>query len=135
MPWTYILKCNDGTFYTGSTNGELESRVWQHNHDDQYAANFTRRRRPVVLAYAEQFDTVDAASRREKQIQGWSRAKKIALIELRGHDLPALSRSRGSDASTSSATQDANPRDGDASTSSAIQDEKRRGQPQPDVGP
>ena len=105
MAWTYILICNDGSFYTGSTNGELESRIWQHNNDPDYAANVTWKRRPVVLAYAEQFDTVDAAFWREKQIQGWSRRKKIAVIELRGADLPDLSRSRAGDASTSSATQ------------------------------
>lgn len=105
MAWTYIVECNDGSFYTGSTNGDLDSRVWEHNHDDQFAANFTRKRRPVALVYAEQFETVDAAFRREKQIQGWSRAKKLALIELRGHELPGLSRSRAGDASTGSATQ------------------------------
>lgn len=105
MPWTYILRCNDGSFYTGSTNGELESRIWQHNNDPDYAANYTWKRRPVRLLYAEQFDTVDAAFHREKQIQGWSRAKKLALIEERGADLPRLSKSRSGDASTSSATQ------------------------------
>ncbi|CAH0259850.1 hypothetical protein SRABI76_03459 [Microbacterium oxydans] len=107
MAWTYILRCSDGSFYTGSTNGELDSRVWQHNHDDAFAANFTRKRRPVVLVYVERFDTVDAAFFREKQLQGWSRAKKIALIEERGHDLPELSKARGRDASTGSATQGA----------------------------
>ncbi len=107
MPWTYILRCSDGSFYTGSTNGELEARVWQHNHDDDYGAAYTRKRRPVELAYAEHFDTVDKAFFREKQVQGWSRAKKIALIEERGDDLPRLSASRARDASTSSATQEA----------------------------
>ncbi|MFE7196517.1 GIY-YIG nuclease family protein [Microbacterium oxydans] len=105
MAWTYILRCNDGSYYTGSTNGDLEARVWEHNNDDQYAAHFTRRRRPVVLVYAEQFETVDAAFFREKQIQGWSRRKKLALIEDRAEDLPGLSRPTGGDASASSATQ------------------------------
>ncbi|MCT1396228.1 GIY-YIG nuclease family protein [Microbacterium sp. p3-SID338] len=95
MPWTYILECRDGSFYTGSTNGDLEARVWEHNHDDAFAADFTRRRRPAALVYAECFDTVDAAFFREKQIQGWSRRKKIALIESRWEDLPSLSRSYG----------------------------------------
>ncbi|WP_241160429.1 GIY-YIG nuclease family protein [Microbacterium sp. Y-01] len=105
MAWTYILRCNDGSFYTGSTNGDLEARVWEHNHDDQFAANFTRRRRPVVLVHAEHFETVDAAFFREKQIQGWSRRKKLALIEDRSEDLPDLSKPSQGDASTSSATQ------------------------------
>ncbi|MBO0980989.1 GIY-YIG nuclease family protein [Microbacterium sp. SD291] len=94
MAWTYILRCADGSFYTGSTNGELESRVWQHNNDPDFAAKFTWKRRPVHLAYAERFDTVDVAFFREKQIQGWSRKKKLALIEERGDELPELSRSR-----------------------------------------
>lgn len=96
MAWTYILQCNDGSFYTGSTNRDLGSRVWEHNNDDYFAASFTRKRRPVVLVYAELFETVDLAFYREKQIQGWSRRKKIALIEERGADLPALSRSSSS---------------------------------------
>ena len=94
MAWTYILRCRDGSFYTGSTNGDLEARIWEHNHDDVWAARFTSERRPLVLAYAEEFDTVDAAFYRDKQIQGWSRAKKIALIDGRGDKLPELSRSR-----------------------------------------
>lgn len=94
MPWTYILRCRDGSFYTGSTNGDLESRVWEHNHDDQRAANHTRKRRPVTLAYAEEFKTVDEAFAREKQVQGWNRQKKLALIEMRGVDLPELSKSK-----------------------------------------
>ena len=52
MPWTYILECRDGSFYTGSTNGDLEARIWEHNHDDAFAALHTRRRRPVSLVYA-----------------------------------------------------------------------------------
>ncbi|MDQ0725224.1 GIY-YIG nuclease family protein [Microbacterium sp. W4I20] len=111
MAWTYILECIDGSFYTGSTNGDLDARVWEHNKDDLRAANFTRKRRPVTLAYAEHFETVDAAFRREKQIQGWNRRKKDAPIERRGSELPELSRSRVTDASTGSATQ---PRGSDA---------------------
>ncbi|WP_017202329.1 GIY-YIG nuclease family protein [Microbacterium algeriense] len=98
MACTYILRCNDGSFYTGSTNGDLEARVWEHNHDDQFAANFTRRRRPDVLVHAEHFETVDAAFFREKQIQGWSRRKKLALTEDRSEDLPDLSKPSVGDA-------------------------------------
>lgn len=107
MAWTYILRCHDGSFYTGSTNGDLEARVWEHNHDGAWAARFTSKHRPVVLVYAEEFATVDAAFYREKQIQGWSRVKKIALIENRGHELPELARTRTPGrASTGSATQE-----------------------------
>lgn len=94
MAWTYILRCEDGSFYTGSTDKDLDARVWEHNNDDVLAANFTRMRRPVVVAYAEQFDSIEMAFAREKQLQGWGRAKKSALIEGRGFDLPGLARAR-----------------------------------------
>lgn len=92
MPWMYILECADGAFYTGSTNGDVAARVWAHNFDDVHSAAFTRKRRPVRLVYAEDYPTVDAAFAREKQVQGWSRRKKLALIEGRVDELPALSR-------------------------------------------
>lgn len=82
MPWVYILECADGSFYTGSTALEhVEGRVWQHNSDDRAAANYTRSRRPVSLAFAQHFDRVDEAFAREKQIQRWSHTKKRALID------------------------------------------------------
>lgn len=114
----YIAECRDGSFYTGSTGKDPEIREWEHNHDPVLSASYTRRRRPIRIVYVEQFDRIESAFHREKQVQGWSRAKKQALIDLRGTDLPALSRSRNgtaTDASTSSATGTAN----DASTSSA----------------
>ncbi|PKI91959.1 hypothetical protein CW368_03670 [Actinomycetales bacterium SN12] len=94
MPWMYILECADGAYYTGSTNGDVAARVWEHNFDDVHSAAFTRKRRPVKLVYAEDYPTVDAAFAREKQVQGWSRRKKLALIEGRADELPPLSRSR-----------------------------------------
>ena len=93
MPWIYILKCCDGAYYTGSTV-DLPLRVAQHNAG--FGANFTRKRLPVEVVFAEESESVELAFRREKQIQGWSRAKKEALIEARWDDLPALSRRPGS---------------------------------------
>lgn len=78
MPYMYILECNDGSLYTGST-WNLEKRLAEHNAG--VGANHTKGRLPVTLKYAEYFDRVENAFKREKQIQGWSRAKKIALIE------------------------------------------------------
>ena len=105
MPWTYILECRGGAFYVGSTGRELESRIWEHNNDDEMAASFTRKRRPVRLVYAEWFDAVEMAFAREKQLQGWRREKKLALIASRGADLPRLSQSGPEPAaSTGSAT-------------------------------
>ena len=80
----YILKCADDTLYVGSTN-DLESRLWQHAHGE--ASAYTRRRLPVELVYTEDFDSTDAAFYREKQVQGWSRAKRDALIEGRAADI------------------------------------------------
>ena len=73
----YILECADGTYYTGSTTN-LEIRLEQHQSGD--GANHTKKRLPVKLVYAEQFDTVETAFHREKQVQGWNRRKKEALI-------------------------------------------------------
>lgn len=92
MPWVYILECRDGTFYVGSTR-DLEARVQEHQ--DGKGAAYTRRRRPVRLAWAEEFSNVGDAFAMEKRLQGWSHAKRLAVIEGRWTDLPGLSRSRG----------------------------------------
>src|SRR5690606_29287443 len=76
--YMYILQCADGSFYTGSTK-TLALRIEQHNLGE--GANFTAYHRPVKLVYYEAFDRIDAAFAREKQIQKWTRAKKIALIQ------------------------------------------------------
>ncbi|NVM94026.1 GIY-YIG nuclease family protein [Arthrobacter wenxiniae] len=91
MPHVYILKCNDGSYYVGST-WNLERRLLQHNAGE--GAAYTRRRRPVALVWAQEHDRVDSAFAVEKQIQGWSRAKREALIEGRLKDLPVLSEAR-----------------------------------------
>lgn len=77
MPYTYILECADGSFYTGSTR-DLERRLWQHQNG--LGARHTAKRLPVKLVYYEVYDRIDQAFYREKQIQGWSRQKKQALI-------------------------------------------------------
>lgn len=92
MPYVYILECHDKSFYVGST-WDMERRLFEHN--EGLGAAFTRRRRPVRLAWHGWYDSVSAAYAMEKQIQGWSRAKRQALIYGRFEDLPALSR-RGS---------------------------------------
>ena len=75
--YMYILECYDGTYYTGSTNN-LELRFQQHQAGE--GANHTRKRLPVKLLYFEEYDRIDTAFYREKQVQGWSRKKKEALI-------------------------------------------------------
>ncbi len=85
----YILKCEDGSYYTGSTVN-LELRLAQHQNGE--GSNHTRKNLPVVLVYYEEFQKIEDAFYREKQIQGWSRKKKEALIENRSEDLPLLSK-------------------------------------------
>ena len=89
MPFVYILRCSDGSYYVGSTR-DLEQRMWQHNTGK--GAEYTKRRLPVELVFAEEFERVDEAYALEKRIQGWSRRKREALIQRRFDDLPALSR-------------------------------------------
>ena len=75
--YMYILLCSDGSYYTGSTNN-LDLRLAQHQAGE--GANHTKKRLPVKLIYYEEFQRIDEAFNREKQIQGWSRKKKEALI-------------------------------------------------------
>jgi len=89
MPHVYILKCGDGSFYVGSTRN-LEYRLAQHQAG--LGGAYTSKRQPVELVFAEEYDRIDDAYAREKQVQGWGRAKRIALIERRFGDLPGLSR-------------------------------------------
>lgn len=87
--YIYILGCSDGTYYTGSTT-HLETRLAQHQAGE--GAKYTQTRLPVELLYYEDFDRIDEAFEREKQVQGWSRKKKEALISNCLEDLPYLSR-------------------------------------------
>lgn len=87
----YILECNDSSLYTGSTTN-LELRIQQH--EDGQGANYTSKRLPVRLVYYEEYDRIDEAFYREKQIQGWSRKKKLALIHSMDGKLPELAECR-----------------------------------------
>ena len=88
--YMYILECADGSYYTGSTN-DLDARVIEHQ--DGEGANYTKKRLPVKLVYFEEYDRIDDAFYREKQVQRWRRQKKEALINGEFQKLPALSRS------------------------------------------
>ncbi|MEH2044196.1 GIY-YIG nuclease family protein [Nostoc sp.] len=77
MAYMYILECADGSYYTGSTT-DLERRLWQHQQGE--GANHTAKRLPVKLVFCEYYQCVVDAFEREKQVQGWSRKKKQALI-------------------------------------------------------
>lgn len=77
MNVTYILRCSDGTLYTGWTN-DIEKRLAAHN--DGTGAKYTRGRRPVELVYYEEFATKQEAMRREVAIKKLSRAEKMKLV-------------------------------------------------------
>ena len=81
MNYTYILKCSDETLYTGWTN-DLEKRINAHNAGK--GAKYTKNRRPVELAYYEEFATKEEAMSREYAIKQLTRRKKEELIK-KGH--------------------------------------------------
>jgi putative endonuclease len=73
----YILECATGQYYIGSTK-DLKKRIEEHQRGE--GANFTTKYLPAKLVYYEEFNRIDLAFDREKQVQGWSRRKKEALI-------------------------------------------------------
>ncbi len=89
--FVYILKCSDGSYYTGITDN-LERRLWEHNYYDDKTV-YTYARRPLELKYFERFQNVLSAIAREKQIKGWSRKKKEALFREDWEELKRLSKS------------------------------------------
>lgn len=91
MNYTYILRCSDGSFYTGWTNN-LEKRLDSHNEGK--GAKYTRARRPVELAYYEVFNTKEEAMRREWQIKRMTRKRKILLIEQQTDGIKTKEESR-----------------------------------------
>ena len=76
--FVYIVECSDGLYYVGSTDN-VEVRVAKHNSGEY--CGFTSRRRPVKLVFAQEFKSAMDAVSAERQLKGWSRAKKLALIE------------------------------------------------------
>lgn len=77
MNYTYIVRCRDGSLYTGWTNN-LEKRLKDHNSGR--GAKYTKSRRPVLLAYYEEFATKEEAMRREWEIKQLSRKEKEQLV-------------------------------------------------------
>jgi putative endonuclease len=86
--YMYILKCFDNSYYVGSTKN-LNVRLLQHQSGE--GSNHTKKYLPVELVYFEVFSRIDLAFYREKQIKGWTRNKKEALINSKEVDLNALS--------------------------------------------
>ena len=90
--YVYILQCADGSYYTGVTNN-IEIRLQEHlNGEDTRCYTFSRR--PVILKFQEAYHFVYDAISREKQIKGWTRKKKDALISGDMNALKRLAKNR-----------------------------------------
>jgi putative endonuclease len=76
--YVYMLRCADGSHYVGSARRGLDQRVGEHNAG--VYGGYTSTRRPVTLAWAQHFPNITDAIAVERQIKGWTRAKKEALI-------------------------------------------------------
>jgi len=77
--FVYILECADKSLYVGCTNN-LEKRLEQHNNS-KWGAHYTKIRRPVILKYSENFPTLKEARKRESEIKGLRREKKLGLFK------------------------------------------------------
>jgi len=86
--FVYILLCCDGSYYVGCTSGSMEKRVAEHEAGtfDGYTAH----RRPITLVFQRAFERIEEAVSAERQVKGWRRAKKEALIRGGYAALPPL---------------------------------------------
>jgi putative endonuclease len=96
--YVYILKCHDGSTYTGITN-DLRRRIIEHQ-EGLLKGCYTQNRRPITLLYFEHFKDPISAICREKQIKKWSRGKKLALVKGDTGLLKQLSKAHVSTSST-----------------------------------
>jgi len=87
--WLYILKCADDSYYVGTSRVSLEQKVAEHNAG--HYGGYTAKRRPIALAFSQSFDRITDAIAAERQVKGWSRAKKEALMRGDFEGLKTLS--------------------------------------------
>jgi predicted GIY-YIG superfamily endonuclease len=88
--WVYILLCADGSYYVGSARGALADRLAKH--DSGLHDGYTKARRPIRLVWSQNFQYITDAIAAERQIKGWRREKKEALIKGRLDLLPTLAK-------------------------------------------
>jgi len=98
--FVYMLRCADGSYYVGHTD-DLEARMHQHVHG---LVGYTATRKPVDLAWSGEFETREGAIAFERQIKGWSRAKKEALMRGDWAAIRQLARSRSNRGCTPAST-------------------------------
>ena len=92
--FVYMLRCADSSYYVGSATGDdLSTRIAQHDSGAYPGYTFTRR--PVTLIWSEHFDRITDAIAAERQIKGWSRAKKEALARGDWSSVKAFAKRRG----------------------------------------
>ena len=89
--WIYILKCSDGSYYTGHTD-DLDRRIAQHLNGE-LSTCYTFSRLPLELVFSQEFPTREEALASEQQIKGWSRKKKEAMIRGDWVEVSRLARS------------------------------------------
>lgn len=92
--WVYMLRCADGSYYTGHTD-DMERRLSEH--DLGQPACYTGTRRPVRLVFCEDVPSREEALAMERRIKGWRREKKEALISRDWERISRLARSKGRD--------------------------------------
>ncbi|MGO2357911.1 GIY-YIG nuclease family protein [Mesonia sp.] len=90
--YVYILKCSDGTFYTGLTSN-LNKRLFEHR-SGFHKESYTYKRRPISLVFYTSFTEIGFAIASEKQIKKWSKVKKKALIDSEYEKLPNLAKKK-----------------------------------------
>ncbi len=100
--FVYILKCSDSSFYTGITNN-IDKRFIEHQSGIN-TKSYTYSRRPLELVYFEEFQNPNDAITKEKQIKGWTRKKKQALINNNFEELKRLSNLKNNDNNTSTSS-------------------------------
>ena len=92
MPfWIYILRCSDGSYYTGHTDN-LEKRMAEHQTGG--ISGYTSTRLPVKWVFSQEFQSRAEALERERQVKGWGRKKKEALIRGDWAEISRLAQSR-----------------------------------------
>ena len=89
--WVYLLKCSDGSYYTGHTEN-LEKRIGEHQSGAY--GGYTSTRLPVILAFAQDFPSREEALTSERQIKGWSRKKKEAMMRGDWDEVSRLARGK-----------------------------------------
>ena len=97
--WVYILRCSDGSYYTGHTDN-LEKRIAEHQAGE--FPGYTSTRLPVELVFKQDFPTREEALAAEQQIKGWSRKKKEAMMRGDWLEVSRIARNKTTDPSTGS---------------------------------